>query len=124
MMVVRLSYYVERLGASLGSNHALSNGKETEELTDLIQAFELQNSVKITVNCSLELHKGFLDTKWTCTTVDTDKSRQVLPNSALQSVSVWGGDYKMLMGVLTRLLYAMDFQLGLAEFEKLEPKKA
>jgi len=46
------------------------------------------------------------------------------PPSDLASVSVWGGDYKTLMGLLTRLLYAMDFQLALNEFESVAPKKA
>jgi len=33
-------------------------------------------------------------------------------------VCLWGGEYKTLMGVASRLLYALDFALAEKEFDK------
>lgn len=102
----------------MGSKQALSNGKEPEELTDLLAAFEMHNSCKLRLNASIELCNGYLDTKWVCTATNTTKQGLEVDNSALVSVEEWGGRYKTLMGLLTRLLYSMDFALAEAEFAK------
>jgi hypothetical protein len=108
----------------MGSKQALSNGNEPEEVTDLIAAFEQQNKCKIILTCLVELTKGYLDCRWTAEVVDSAEFRQEAEVSALRSVSVWAGDYKTLMGVVTRLLYALDFQLALNEFERTLPNNA
>lgn len=108
----------------MGSKQALSNGNEPEELTDLIAAFETQNKCKLTITCSLQLHKGYLDTEWVVRAVSGVGAVPGQPSSELANVKVWAGDYKTLTGLLTRLLYSLDFQLGLQEFGKVPPKKA
>ena len=108
----------------MGSKQALSNGNEPGELTDLLAAFEVQNKCKLTLMSSVQLHKGYLDTQWRLVAHGGVDIPWEAPHLALANVAVWGGDYKTLMGLLTRLLYAVDFQLALNEFEKIAPKKA
>lgn len=108
----------------LGSKQALSNGNEPEELTDLLRAFEVMNSCKLTLSSSLELTRGYIDMEWRLTARSLQTGLLDQPPLDLASVSVWAGDYKTLMGLLTRLLYSMDFQLALNEFDSAAPKKA
>jgi len=108
----------------LGSKHALSNGNEPEELTDLIAAFEVMCSCKLTLDSSLELRKGYLDMRWTLTARNLQVGLLEPKPLDLASVSVWAGDFKTLLGLLTRLLYSLDAQLALNEFASVETKKA
>lgn len=108
----------------LGSKQALSNGNEPEELTDLLAAFEAQNKCTLTLKASLKLHRGYLDTEWEVTAMVTEADVSARWPVDLPSVRVWAGDFKTLMGLLTRLLYALDFQLALNEFGSAETKKA
>jgi len=108
----------------MGSKQALSNGREPEELTDLVAAFEQHNSVKITLTCSLALHNGYLDLEWVAIASEREAPDPVATGLASVSAREWGGGYKTLMGVVTRLLYSLDFQLALNEFEKVPQKKA
>lgn len=108
----------------MGSKQALSNGNEPEELTDLLAAFEQQNKCKLTLSVCLKLKNGYLDTEWTMTATDQEHQSLVQLPLGLGSVAVWAGDYKTLMGLLTRLMYSLDFQLALNEFETADIKKA
>jgi hypothetical protein len=72
----------------------------------------------------LRLRNGYLDTQWEVTLMEEPPTEQAQKHSDYPSVSVWGGDFKTLMGLLTRLLYAMDFQLAVDEFKKVEKQKA
>jgi len=102
----------------LGSKQALSNGNESEEVTQLVDAFELQNSCKITLSCSLASHGGFQDLEWTGVAIERKTTDPAAIGSVLASVRVWGGGYKTLKGVLTFLLYQLDFALAREEFDK------
>jgi len=107
---------------SLGSKHALSNGREPEEVTDLVAAFEQHNKCKITLSCCLELHGGLLDLEWIATARESQTGCQEALSLDLVSVRIWGGAYKTLMGVVTTLLYQLDFALAKAEFDKAAMK--
>lgn len=102
----------------MGSKAALSNGKEPEELTDLVAAFEQHNSVKITLSASLQLHNGYLDLEWVAIARESQAPDPVAIGLASVSAKEWGGGYKTLTGVLTRLLYSLDFALAEREFDK------
>jgi hypothetical protein len=108
----------------LGSKQALSNGNEPMELTDLVAAFEGMNKCKITLSCSLELHKGFLDLQWTAVAASGESKDPVPYALVLASVKEWGGDYKTVMGLVTHLLYALDFRLAEREFASVPKKRA
>lgn len=103
----------------MGSKHALSNGNEPAELTDLVAAFEQHNSCKITLSCSLMLHSGYLDLEWIAIAREGNAPDPVATGSASVSARVWGGGYKTLTGVLTTLLYQLDFALAEREFDKV-----
>lgn len=103
----------------MGSRQSLSNGRESEELTDLVAAFEQHNSVKIALCASLALHNGYLDLLWMATAEDRTPPDRVATGLDLVSVTEWGGAYKTLMGVVSRLLYALDFALAEKEFDKV-----
>lgn len=102
----------------MASKRSLSSGNEPEELTDLVAAFEQHNSVKITLTCSLALHNGYLDLEWVAIARETDAPDPVATGLASVSAKEWGGGYKTLMGVASRLLYALDFALAEKEFDK------
>jgi hypothetical protein len=103
----------------MGSKQALSNGNEPEELTDLVAAFEQHNQCKITLTCSLALHSGYLDLEWVAIAREKDAPDPVAIGSGLVSAREWGGGYKTLMGVASRLLYSLDFALAEKEFDKV-----
>jgi len=102
----------------MGSKQALSNGKEPEELTDLVAAFEQHNKCRIILTSSIQLHSGYLDLLWRAAAFERTPEDQVVTGLALASVEAWGGELKTLMGVVTRLLYSLDFALASAEFDK------
>lgn len=124
MMGVWLLCRIRKEVLSLGSKHSLSNGNESQELTDLVAGFEVINKCKITLTSSLVLTKGYLDLKWIATAHPSSEAASEQSSLALASASVWGGDYRTFLALLTRLLYAMDFQLALNEFDMVLPKKA
>jgi len=90
----------------------------------MLAEFELQNKCKIILSSSLVLRNGYLDMQWTATSVEERELESEAPYLDCVSVSVWAGDFKTLMGLVTRLLYSMDFQFALEEFKKVETKKA
>lgn len=124
MMGVWLILLLRKEVQSLGSRAEVSNGSDALEMIELLAAFEMQNTCKLTLTCSLEQRKGSLDAKWVCQAQSTSSRDAGLPSLDLGSVSVWVGDYKTLTGVLTRLLYAMDFHLALQEYASASNKKA
>jgi len=115
---------VESEDLPLGSKHALSNGSEADEMTDLLVAFEQENKCKITLLISAQLKKGYMDLCWTAVALGMLTQEPDQPPSVLASVSVWAGDFKTLMALVSRLLYALDFQLALNEFDTVPTKKA
>jgi hypothetical protein len=102
----------------VGSKHALSNGNEPEEVTDLVAAFEQHNKCKIVLSCSLELHNGYLDLDWSAVAVSPAPAGQDPTGLVLASAKVWGGGYRTLKGLLSQLLYALDYRLAEKEFDK------
>jgi len=102
----------------LGSRAALSNGNEPEEITALLCAFEVMNQVELKIGVSVVLRKGKPDLEFRATVTDASgASVEALP-SASQTVIRWGSEYKSLMGAISSLLYAVDFQLAEAEWDR------
>jgi len=103
----------------LGSKQALSNGNEPEELTDLLLAFEKENQVRI----KLELWYRRGDGRPALV------ARAVANNDHADPVvrARWGSvvaalpaeEYKSLAGLLTGLLYRLDFEIGEAEMKAI-----
>lgn len=87
------------------------------ELTELVRAFETQNSVELTISGQLVDSVHGLDLRWTAFAWDGDPDR---PEAKyLASASVRCGEKRLLTmeTVLLNLLYTLDSQLALREFQ-------
>jgi len=108
----------------MGSKQALSNGNEPEELTDLLVAFEKENQVWIEVKLSLmPLGTGSaLAAVAVATNAHADPA--VRARWASASAVLPAKEYKSLAGLLTGLLYRLDFEIGEAEMNAIGLKRA
>lgn len=108
----------------MGSKQALSNGKEPEELTDLLLGFEKENQVSI----KLELWWGKSSGKdaLVARAVATNNHVDPVVRARWESVSAVlpGKEYKSLLGLLTGLLYRLDFEIGEEEMRSIGIKRA
>lgn len=100
----------------MGSKQALSNGNEPEELTDLLRAFEQQNGVEISLCWKVAKRHNKPDLLVSGTAVVGNSSS--LGQKCLGSANAicWGSEFKSLMGLVTTLLYRLDFVLAEREF--------
>jgi len=89
----------------------------------MVNGFEVINGIKVTLSACLKLKKGYVDMEWTAVATAREVLLPEQSSSVLASVSVWAGDYVTLMGLVSRLMYALDARLALNEFEKVETKK-
>jgi len=105
----------------LGSEKALSNGNEPEEITALLCAFEVMNQVEIQIGARVVLHRGKPDLELRAVVRDASAASVEQLHSGLVTVTRWGSEFKSMMGAYSSLLYAVDFQL--AENEWNAPKK-
>ena len=85
----------------------------------MVAAFEAQNTCRITLSGSLQLHRGYLDMEWRAQAMSSASEAPEAYSLVLANASVWAGDFKTLMGLLTRLLYALDFALAEREFNRV-----
>ena len=108
----------------MGSRQALSNGREPEEVTELVEAFQLHNTVRIVITMTVETHDGKPDLKVTGEAWDAAQVSVEPVPSDYTLATLWGSDYVRLMGLLTRLLYVLDFKLGEREWLVIGKHKA
>jgi len=108
----------------LASRHHSLDLSELKDVTDLLQGFQEQNSCIFKVRFGLSELKRFpaiamVGEAWS---VGEDKQELKL----LASVSVICSDLNLRTwnGALTQLMYMLDFQLALNEFETKAPKRA
>lgn len=108
----------------MASRHHSLNMSEWADVTDLLQAFEMHNEVKLKVSIAhLSTPKG---PDLAVVVEATGKSRKFGEVTQLALVSVKCSALRLnsLMSVITHALYALDFQLALNEFGVAETKKA
>jgi len=101
----------------LGSKHALSNGNEPEELTALISAFEIQDEVKLAITITVLAHNKRPDLMLSATATGRPAENGVAKPSVSASAIRWGSESATMMGAITSLLYALDFQLAEQEWD-------
>ena len=108
----------------MGSRTALSNGREPEELTELVDAFQRHNTVRIVITLDVREHDGKPDLRVIGQAMGAEPAdADPVPSDSTLS-TLWGSDYVRLMGLFTRLLYVLDFRLGEKEWEGVRHKKA
>jgi len=93
-------------------------------LTELVDAFQLHNTVRIVITMAVESHNGKQDLKVTGEAWDKDQGSADPAPSDYTLATLWGSDYVRLMGLLTRLLYVLDFKLGEREWLGIGKHKA
>jgi len=105
----------------LGSRHHSLDLSELMDVTDLLRAFEQQNTVRISLRFGVVEHQraptlGLVGEAWA-------KGGESMEARPLASVSVICSDLglKTWNAVLTQVLYMLDFQLALNEFESEAP---
>lgn len=107
----------------MGSKQALSNGNEPEELTDMLCAFEKQNTVVITIHCNTVRRNGKWDIIWVANAVPANAANMAAQFLGSASALCWASEYKNLMGLVTSLLYKLDFQLAELEWGKAREQR-
>jgi len=108
----------------MGSKQALSNGREPEELTDLLQAFQDTNQVVIVITMTVALKDGKADLLVTAVAQNNHASPAVRARWGSVHCNVWGSEWVRLAGLTTTLLYRLDFLIGEAEMGAIGIKKA
>jgi len=94
------------------------------ELTDLVKAFQEQNSCYVYFRACVVTVRGQPDIAWTAAAYDKDPEQ---PDARLLCLANARCREKRLLSmesVLLHLLYALDFKLGEEEFQKVEQKRA
>jgi len=108
----------------VGSKQALSNGNESEELTDLLEAFEKENQVWIEIKLSLMPWGTGSALAAVAVATNTHADAAVRARWASVSAALPAREYKSLMGLATSLLYRLDFEIGEAEMRAIGINRA
>jgi hypothetical protein len=108
----------------LGSKQSLSNGNEPEELTDLLIGFENANQVQIKLEIWRSDVQGrpALVARAVATNMHVDPVVRARWDSVAAVLPV--REYKLLAGLLTGLLYRLDYEIGEAEMRSIGIKRA
>jgi len=109
---------------SLGSKQALSNGREPEELTDILSAFSESNQVIIAVSVVLAEKDGKPDLLLTAVAQNNHVNPVVRARWGSVQCKLWGSEWVRLAGAFTTLLYRLDFLIGEAEMAAIGVKRA
>jgi len=108
----------------LGSKQALSNGREPEEWTELLSAFEQSNQVVIAVSMALAQREGKLDILIRAVAQNNHVNPVVRARWGSVHCQLWGSEWVRWTGALSTLLYRLDFIIGEAEMGAIGVRKA
>ena len=106
------------------SRHHSLDLSELMDVMDVVMAFEDQNSVKVWFRFNVGKVGKAPEVFLTAECWGKDKEPTEVPSSASVSVKCSALNLKTWNAVLTHVLYALDFQLALNEFESEQPKRA
>lgn len=108
----------------MGSKQGLSNGREPEELTELLAAFCASNQVVIAISCALGQRDGKPDLVVRAVAQNNHVNPVVRARWGSVHCELWGSEWVRLAGLFTTLLYRLDFVIGEAEMLAIGHKKA
>jgi len=94
------------------------------DLTGIIEAFQVQNRVLITVTGRIVTVNGTKDLQWEAKAWEKAESEVVRPLLACARVRCLEKRLLTMESVVLQLLYALDFQIGLEELESAKAPKA
>lgn len=101
-----------------------SGGIGMTELTGLLEAFQTQNRVLITVTGRIVTVNGTKDLMWEAKAWEKAENEVVRPLLASAQVRCLEKRLLTMESVLLQLLYALDFQIGLEELGTAGSPKA
>jgi len=108
----------------LASRHHSLDLSELADVTDLMHAFEAQNSVKLELRCGTSIHGKTPTLGLVLLANSLPTIEQAASVLASVSVTCSATGLKSWNAVLTHALYALDFQLAQHEFDNVAVKKA
>jgi len=97
---------------------------EVGDVTDFLYQFERQNRARLEVRLSTLVTGKEVDLGIVMLAHDTEKEIGEAPPLASVSLKCSAMNLKTLSAALLAALYALDFQLGVNEFDKVLKKKA
>jgi hypothetical protein len=97
---------------------------EVRDMTDLVEAFQLQNSVWLQFRFAMSETSKVPSLAVTAIAMDTKEDVPEAKCLASVSVICSAMNLRHWNGVLTHLMYALDFQLALNEFDGVNKKRA
>lgn len=104
-------------GVKLGSSRDFSATLGMGEMTELLAAFEEQNSCRIQIHGYLTKQNGKNDILWVAEAMGGEVGPVGQKRLAYANVRCLEKRLLTMEAVLLQLLYALDFQLGLRELE-------
>lgn len=108
----------------LASSRATSNGPDWRDLAEMIAAFEDQNSVRIEI-CFTRWTTGDMpDLSVVGKAWAREADRRVAKPLAFQNVICRAEQLRTLEGLVTYLLYQLDFQLAEHEWNETDKNRA
>lgn len=108
----------------MGSKQALSNGNEVEEMTDLLLGFTKANQVGIVITMGLENTPTGAVLRVAAAASNNHADPVVRARWASAHAVLPAKEYKNLMGLLTSLLYRLDFEIGEEEMRSIGVNRA
>lgn len=109
---------------SLASRHHSLDLSELADVMDIVRAFEEHNSAQTFFRFNVGMVGKRPELFLTAACWGKDQETTVVPSSASVSVKCSDLNLKTWNAALTHVLYALDFQLALNEFESVERKRA
>jgi hypothetical protein len=108
----------------LGSSRGTSNGPDWQDIAEMIAAFEEQNHVSIEVSLSRWTTGDMPDLSVVGKAWEKGADRRVAKPLAFKNVICRAERVRTLEGVVTFLLYQMDFLLAEHEWDATQQKRA
>jgi hypothetical protein len=108
----------------LGSSRGTSNGPDWQDIAEMIAAFEEQNHVSIELSLSRWKTGDMPDLSVVGKAWEKGADRRVAKPLAFKNVICRAERVRTLEGVVTFLLYQMDFLLAEHEWDATQQKRA
>ncbi len=103
----------------LASNHSKLSGPDWQDLALAMEGFEMENNVRLTFVGAFCLTGGLSDLVWSLTAFPREVESGEVKTLASVSAKCRAQGFKTLGGLLFFLLYQLDFQLALGEFDSI-----
>lgn len=105
----------------MASSRVSLNGPGTQDLAMMMEAFDAQNRVRTVLTGEACLTGGLADIRWQAQAMSLETESGEVSVLASVSATCLQGRFRTLEGLISYLLYQLDFQLAEHEWEKIKP---